>query len=77
MGIINKIKEQRFLFEELTKRDFAKKYKRTVLGILWSVLGPLMTLGVMALVFTQFFGQNMEHYVIYLFWGNLLWQDYL
>ncbi len=72
MGIINKIKEQRFLFEELTKRDFAKKYKRTVLGILWSVLGPLMTLGVMALVFTQFFGQNMEHYVIYLFCGNLI-----
>ena len=72
MGIINKIKEQRFLFEELTKRDFAKKYKRTVLGILWSVLGPLMTLGVMALVFTQFFGQNMEHYVIYLFCGNLV-----
>ncbi len=61
------------MFEELVKRDFTKKYKRTVLGMLWSVLGPLITLGVMALVFTQFFGRNMEHYIIYMFCGNLLY----
>ncbi|MCM1333968.1 MAG: ABC transporter permease [Bacteroides sp.] len=72
MKIIQKIKQNRFLFEELVKRDFTKKYKRTVLGMLWSVLGPLMTLGVMALVFTQFFGRNTPHYIIYLFCGNLI-----
>lgn len=72
-NITYKIKQNRFLFEELVKRDFVKKYKRTVLGMLWSVLGPLMTLGVMALVFTQFFGRSMEHYIIYLFCGNLLY----
>lgn len=71
--IIYKTKQNQFLFEELVKRDFTKKYKRTVLGMLWSVLGPLMTLCVMALVFNQFFGQNMEHYIIYLFCGNLLY----
>ncbi len=70
--MLQKIKQYRFLFEELVKRDFTKKYKRTTLGMLWSVLGPLMTLGVMAMVFTQFFGRNMEHYIIYLFCGNLL-----
>ncbi len=74
--MIEKIKRYRFLFEELVKRDFTRKYKRTVLGMLWSVLGPLMTLGVMALVFTQFFGRNMEHYIIYLFCGNLLYSYY-
>lgn len=67
-----KIKQCRFLFEELVKRDFIKKYKRTILGMLWSVLGPLMTLGVMALVFTQFFGRTMQHYIIYMFCGNLI-----
>lgn len=67
-----KYKQFRFLFEELVKRDFTKKYKRTVLGILWSVLGPLMTLGVMALIFTEFFGRNINHFVIYIFCGNLL-----
>ena len=68
-----KIKQHRFLFEELVKRDFIKKYKRTVLGMLWSILGPLMTLGVMALIFTQFFGKNIEHFTIYMFCGNLLY----
>lgn len=71
--MIERLLQNRFLFEELVKRDFTKKYKRTVLGMLWSVLGPLMTLAVMALVFTQFFGRNMEHYIIYLFCGNLLY----
>ncbi len=71
-AVIDRIKQHRFLFEELVKRDFTKKYKRTALGMLWSVLGPLMTLGVMALVFSQFFGRAIEHFVIYLFCGNLL-----
>lgn len=62
----NTLKERKFLFEELVKRDFTKKYKRTVLGMVWSVLGPLATLGVMALVFTHFFGRDIEHFVIYI-----------
>lgn len=69
---IEAMKRNRFLFEELVKRDFTKKYKRTILGMLWSILGPLMTLAVMALVFSQFFGQRIPHYVIYLFCGNLI-----
>ena len=70
--MFQKMKKYRFLFEELVKRDFKKKYKRTVLGMLWSILSPLLTLAVMALVFSQFFGRSTEHYVIYLFCGNLL-----
>lgn len=70
--MFTKIKKYQFLFEELVKRDFKKKYKRTILGIAWSVLSPLLTLAVMALIFTQFFGQTTDHYIIYLFAGNLL-----
>ena len=62
----------RFLFEELVKRDFKKKYTRTVLGMAWSMLSPLLTLLVMRIVFTQFFGRGMEHYTTYLFCGNLV-----
>ena len=67
-----KLKKYTFLFEELVKRDFKKKYKRTVLGMGWSILAPLLQLLVMRLVFTQFFGRNMEHYTTYLFCGNLI-----
>ena len=70
--MINKLKAYRFLFEELVKRDFKKKYKRTVLGMAWSILSPLMMLLVMKMVFTQFFGRNYPHYTIYLFCGNLV-----
>ena len=73
---IRVLKERRFLFEELVKRDFKQKYKRTALGMGWSVLNPLLTLLVMRLVFTRFFGRNMEHYTIYLFAGNLMFSYY-
>ena len=76
MKVMNIIREKvitnRFLFEELTKRDFKQKYKRTVLGMLWSVLSPLLQLFVMRMVFMNFFGQSMRHYTTYLFCGNLV-----
>ncbi|MBR5874955.1 MAG: ABC transporter permease [Oscillospiraceae bacterium] len=71
--MINKIKKHQFLFEELVKRDFKQKYKRTVLGMGWSLLSPLLQLLVMSIVFKQFFGRNMDHYTIYLFCGNLVY----
>lgn len=70
--MLQKIKSHRFLFEELVKRDFKKKYKRTVLGMAWSVLSPLLTLFVMRLVFTQLFGRDTPHFTTYLFCGNLV-----
>lgn len=70
--MFNKLLRHQFLFEELVKRDFKKKYKRTVLGMAWSILSPLLMLLVMRLVFTQFFGRGMEHYTTYLFCGNLV-----
>ncbi|MBQ8416013.1 MAG: ABC transporter permease, partial [Clostridia bacterium] len=74
---MNKIAEtfhrHRFLFTELVKRDFKKKYKRTYLGVFWSLLSPLLTLLVMRIVFTEFFGRGMEHYTTYLFCGNIVW----
>lgn len=70
--LLNKYKGHRFLFEELVKRDFKQKYKRTVLGVWWSILSPLLTLLVMKIVFTQFFGRSMEYYTTYLFAGNLM-----
>ena len=70
--MFQKLKTHQFLFEELVKRDFKKKYKRTILGMAWSVLSPLLTLLVMRLVFTQFFGNSTAHYTTYLFCGNLV-----
>ena len=73
-ALILKMKKHQFLFEELVKRDFKQKYKRTVLGMGWSILSPLLTLLVLQLVF--YFGRTIPHYTIYLFCGNLLFAYY-
>ena len=67
-----KLRKHQFLFEELVKRDFKKKYKRTMLGMGWSMLMPLLTLLVMKVFFGQFFGRNMSHYTTYIFCGLLM-----
>ena len=64
--ILINLKKHSFLFEELVKRDFNSKYKGTSLGVVWSLLSPLLSLLVMRLVFTQFFGRNTAHYTIYI-----------
>ncbi len=75
--MLQKLKQNQFLFGELVKRDFAKKYKRTILGMAWSIISPLMNLLIMWLVFSVFFGSNMEHYVIYLFAGQLVYSYFV
>ena len=73
MKLIETMKRHQFLFEELAARDFKQKYKRTLLGMGWSVMFPLLTLLIMRLVFSRFFGNSTPHYTIYLFAGNIVW----
>lgn len=75
-ALLAKAQKNQFLFEELVKRDFKQKYKRTTLGMAWSILSPLLTLMVMRIIFTQFFGRNTPHYTIYLFSGQLVMSYY-
>ena len=74
--MIAKLKTYQFLFEELVKRDFKKRYNRTVLGIVWSVLSPLLMLSLMAIIFVHFFGRNTPHYILYLFSGLAIFNYY-
>ena len=59
MQVFNNIKyvwkKYNFLLRQLVSRDFKVKYKRSVLGVLWSLLYPLLTMAVMAIVFTNVF----------------------
>ncbi|MBQ6840667.1 MAG: ABC transporter permease [Bacilli bacterium] len=67
-------KKYSFLLTELIKRDFKVKYKRSFLGVLWSILYPLLMMSVMALVFSNMFKFNMEgvNYLVYLMSGLLI-----
>ena len=70
--MLEKFQKHKFLFKMLVKRDFTRKYKRTLLGMAWSIVSPLANFLIMYLVFSQLFGNNVDHYAIYLFAGQLV-----
>ncbi len=77
-NIIYSIKKYKFLLYELVSRDFKVKYKRSVLGVLWSLLYPVLTMTVMALVFSNMFKFSMPdvNYLVYLMSGLIIFNYY-
>ena len=66
--------KEKFILAQLVGKDFKRKYRRSVLGVVWSVLNPLLMMVVMSLVFSFFLRyDNMEHYPLYLILGNVIW----
>lgn len=63
-----------FLIRQLVTRDFKVKYKRSVLGVLWSLLYPLLTMSVMAIVFSNVFKFSTPgvNYLVYLMTGLVI-----
>ena len=62
----------KFLIQQLVARDFKTKYKRSVLGYLWSFLNPLLTMLVQYIVFSTIFKSGIENYPVYLLSGIIL-----
>jgi ABC-2 type transport system permease protein len=63
-----------YLLENLVRRDFTTKYRRSVLGVLWSVLCPLMMMMVISAVFSTIFRVQIENYAVYYLTGSLVFQ---
>ena len=62
----------RNLLENLVSRDIKVRYRRSVLGMLWTVLNPLLMMVVITVVFSTLFKQNIEHFPIYYLSGSLI-----
>lgn len=63
------VKKYRFLIRQLVSRDFKTKYKRSVLGMFWSFLNPLLTMCVQYFVFSTIFKSDIPNYAVYLLIG--------
>ena len=63
----------RDLVLELVSRNIKVRYKRSVLGIVWTMLNPLMMMVVLTFVFSSLFGMALHNYPVYLLSGLLLW----
>ena len=63
----------RGLVHELVIRDIKVRYKRSVLGILWTMLAPLLNMIALTLVFSVLFKQAIQNYPVYFMAGSILW----
>lgn len=66
---VNLFKKYRYLLKQLVSRDFKTKYKRSVLGVLWSFLNPVLMTTVQFVVFSKLFSSSIENFVLYLIIG--------
>lgn len=75
-NIFYNFKHYWYLMTQLIIRDFKRKYKRSVLGVLWSLLYPVLMMTVMAIVFSQMFKFKVDgiNYLVYLMTGIIMWQ---
>ena len=73
-NITYSLQKYKFLLHQLISRDFKVKYKRSVLGVLWSLLYPILTMTVMALVFSNVFKFSTPgvNYLVYLLTGLVM-----
>lgn len=60
------------LVGQLVSRDIKIKYRRSVLGYLWSVLNPLMIMLVMVIVFSTMFKRSINNFPVYLLTGQIM-----
>lgn len=72
IAYINAFKKYKFLISQLVSRDFRIKYKRSVLGVLWSLLNPLLTILVQYIVFSELFRFDIKNFPVYLLSGTVL-----
>lgn len=73
-NVMINLKKYSFLLQQLVSRDFKVKYKRSVLGIVWSLLYPILTMIVMAIVFSNVFKFSTPdvNYLAYLLSGLVM-----
>lgn len=69
----SKVRQYAFLIRELVSREIKRKYARSYLGILWSVLNPLLSMAVMSMIFTTIFKRSIANFPIYYLTGSIFW----
>lgn len=66
------VQKYRFLIRQLVARDFRTKYKRSILGMFWSFLNPLLMMLVQYFVFSTIFKSDVPNFAAYLIIGTVM-----
>jgi ABC-type polysaccharide/polyol phosphate export permease len=70
---ISEFWKYRFLFWNLIMRDLKVRYKRSLLGVLWAMINPLLTMLVLVVVFSFLFKFDVDNYAIFVLSGLVIW----
>ena len=71
---VDNFMQYRFLLSELVKKGIKLKYRRSYLGMIWSMLEPLLTMIVLTIVFGTLYGNTDRTFPVYILTGRLLYQ---
>ena len=73
---LDNLRQYQFLLSELVKKGIKLKYRRSYLGILWSMLEPLLSMVVLTIVFGTLYGNTDKTFPVYILSGRLLYSFY-
>ena len=73
---IQNFKKFQPLLSELIARDIKIKYRKSVLGVLWTLLNPLFMMIILSSVFMNLFRFDVEYFPVYLLSGQLIFNFY-
>ena len=76
VSAISELKElgkYRYLLGQLIRRDILTRYKRSILGVAWTMLNPLGTMLILTFVFSNFFKSEIQHFPVFILSGLLVW----
>ncbi len=71
--LLANFKKYRYLLGELVKKDIKLKYRSSALGLLWTLLEPLLTMLVLTVVFQKMLGRTVEYFPVFVLCGRLLY----
>lgn len=73
LGAAREVVQYRSLLWTLVARDLKVRYKRSVLGVVWTMLNPLLMMIVFSIVFASVFRFSVEHFTVYFLSAYVLW----
>ena len=73
---IQNFKKFQPLLNELITRDIKTKYRKSILGVFWTILNPLFMMIVLSVVFSNLFKFDIEYFPVYLLSGQLIFNFY-
>ena len=72
-NLFRTFKKYKYLLYQLVKKDIKLKYRSSYLGVLWTLLEPLLTMLVLTVVFSSLLGKRTKDFPVYILTGRLLY----